>query len=268
MNPLSALARPLDLAYPSNRWALGLTLAGFVLIGLLTHSALEAIAGALWVFATWALGRELDPDQPRTATSSAGWLLFLLVLAPALRFYMVHGMAVTGALMMVARLLGRTTGLKTTPLDLFTLVLMTPLLGLVGSKALWPLGLAAGGALFLDAAYDQKPPRGWLGLGLAVLGGVLLGWLGRIFRPGLPDGFFWGSVLIGVLGWLGLFLRPYLPHTPADSAEPLEAERITSARRVVALVGLLLSFTLSPLIVLSVGLVGLIGWVLKRPVGQ
>ncbi|MER3483091.1 MAG: hypothetical protein C4332_08040 [Meiothermus sp.] len=264
MNRFTALGRAIDFAYPSNRWAVGLMLLGFVGVGLLTRSWLGAFTGALWVFATWALGRELDPDDPRTASVSAGAVLLLLLAARPEPFYLLHGMAVTGGLMLTARLLARTTGLKTTPLDLFTLVLMTPVLGWLASRGLWPLAVAVAIALALDAVYDAEPARAWLAGGLALLSGLLLLFLGRSFTPALPDWFFWGSVLIGVLGWVALVLPPYAPRTSADNGDKLGADRVTNARRVAALGAAFTCWTLGPPVGVSVGLAGLVGWVLRR----
>lgn len=264
MNRLTALGRPIDLSYPSNRWAVGLMLLGLVALGLLTRSWLGAVTGALWVFSTWALGRELDPDEPRTATVSAGAVLLALALARPEAFYLLHGMAATGGTMLAARLLGRTTGLKTRPLDLFTLVLTAPVLGGLASRGLWPLAAVAGIASGLDAVYDGKPARAWLGGVLAAIGGALLLLLGRNYAPLIPDWFFWGSAGVLVLGLVGLVWRPYEPKTGADNGEGLEAARITSARRTAALGAALLGLTLAPPVALSAGSVGLVSWVLRR----
>jgi hypothetical protein len=267
MNRLTALGRTIDLAYPSNRVALGLLLLGFAGLGLLGGSWLGAVAGGLWVFATWALGRELDPDRPRTANLSGAAVLLGLALARPEPFFLLHGMAVTGGTMLAARLLGRTTGRSTTGLDGVTLALMTPVLGWLTSRGLWPLGLAAGLALYLDALHDRKPARGWLWGGLALLGGVVLAFLGRGYVPALPGWLFWVSLVALVLGGLEL-LRPYTPQSAADDATPLLAARLSAARRVVALAALLLSLTLGPSAGLSLGLVGTVRWFARPRAGR
>ncbi|MGY2894992.1 hypothetical protein [Deinococcus sp. UYEF24] len=70
--PISALPRPIDLAYPSNRTALLGTLvfgAATLLLGRGWRQAL-GVSGA--AFVGWATARELDPDFPLSASLALG----------------------------------------------------------------------------------------------------------------------------------------------------------------------------------------------------
>lgn len=77
---MTALGRPLDFRYPSNR--LVVILSAITAVGVAVQIAsfeffsfftLDRVLGSfLMVFLTWALGREYDPDRPATANISAG----------------------------------------------------------------------------------------------------------------------------------------------------------------------------------------------------
>jgi len=63
----SALPRPLDFAYPSNRWAaVGLGM-GVLSAKMLGHSWPASLRIGLGTFTSWAISRELDPDHSQTA---------------------------------------------------------------------------------------------------------------------------------------------------------------------------------------------------------
>ena len=67
----TGLYRRVDLAYPSNRLALIVSIIAGTLVALITRDFLIAVSCGVTTFSTWALGRELDPDRPRTANLSA-----------------------------------------------------------------------------------------------------------------------------------------------------------------------------------------------------
>jgi hypothetical protein len=75
MNQISALARPLDINYRSNRNMLLVFLLVFLLGTALQWFAGQVFLQSLWwgaraafvIFISWALGRELDPDINTTA---------------------------------------------------------------------------------------------------------------------------------------------------------------------------------------------------------
>ena len=63
----AALPRPIDFAYPSNRWAVAGLLGGVVLSRLRGRSWVGSVGTGLSGFAAWAIARELDPDHTQSA---------------------------------------------------------------------------------------------------------------------------------------------------------------------------------------------------------
>ncbi|GHF30739.1 hypothetical protein HNQ07_000683 [Deinococcus metalli] len=135
--PVSALARPLDLRYSSNRVALvgaGVTL---VLARRRGQSWGRALDAAGLAFLAWATARELDPDHPVTANAALplGAVAGLAGLDTAL-----PGLGALSGL----RVLAGTTGEPPTVLDHAAMLAQTALTAATGSRsaALLP-GLAA-----------------------------------------------------------------------------------------------------------------------------
>ena len=71
-SPPSALARPLDPSFASNRLAVLGAAAGLVLPLLLRRSWRQAVGISGAALLGWATGRELDPDHPETAALALG----------------------------------------------------------------------------------------------------------------------------------------------------------------------------------------------------
>ncbi|TSA85897.1 hypothetical protein FNU79_08960 [Deinococcus detaillensis] len=76
----SALPRPLDFAYPSNRWAAAGLGLGILTAKVLGHSWPGSLRIGLGTFSSWAIARELDPDVSDTALAAMP-LAFLALLA-------------------------------------------------------------------------------------------------------------------------------------------------------------------------------------------
>lgn len=268
---LTSLDRGLDWAYPSNRFVAGLCLAFAVAAFVLQNVWLGqpvlwgVLAGAGWVFTAWALGRELDPDHPETAARAAvalalsqGLLLPLLSAQPRLA---LAGLLVTGVLVVLARLLGRTTGRPTTWLDVVA-VASSPLLATwLSGRPLWALALPLALALVADANRDGAPRRAWAGLALAVGAGVVtLLWVRPTERPASEPWVLWFAAATVLLGWAALLVWMWQkPLSKADDGRPLEYERLLGARALVALATLLLVWTTGFLPLLALGWVGIFG---------
>lgn len=261
----TSLDRPLDWAYPSNRQIV--LLGGGFLLAALAFQALwlgrvefwTALWGAGWVFATWALGRELDPDHPASAFWAALALALGLLLRPAewTRQGLLGDLLVTGVLMLATRVTARTSGRRTTYPDQFVLAASPAAAAWLSGSSLWPLAVPVALALVLDARGDKNRRRLVFGLILALVGGLLAWQLGGGRLPEIwPGGF---SLLLVGLGVVGLGLRAREPAlSSADDNGPLEPRRVTWAR-VVGIVGTLTGLVLigaSPF--LPVGWVGLL----------
>ena len=103
LQSFTSLDRAIDLRYGSNWYALLIAIAAGVLMGFLGASVGLIGSSAGWVFLTWALGRELDPDKPATAAIASAGVLLLLGLNPEARAWAFSALCATGTLMLLAR---------------------------------------------------------------------------------------------------------------------------------------------------------------------
>lgn len=252
---LTSLNRPLSWGYASNRFIMGLTLVSIIVQLLLQrdwslYGLWLVVSAAVWAFTSWALGRELDPDDPGTAAWSAvATALSLLLLPPA---WYPPGMTATGILMLVARVTARTTGRSLTPADVGALVAVPPIAVLVAQAPLWVLAVALALALGLEFWREQRPLYGW-GAMAALLSGGLAWWIEP--RQGVLAAPIWVMGIVG-LGLVVLAVVHHPPRSTADNGLPLSAGRLRWARGLVVL-GSVLSLAVvgfGPL--LSVGWVG------------
>ena len=148
---ITAIGRPLDPQYASNKWVLLLMpLAGaisggakYLQGGAIAEIAIAFLVGALVVFTSWALGRELAPDDNPTAFVSMGlafvslWMIesaSLLLLAVAL---------------FLVRIVNRSTGLTPKLSDSIAVTALT-LWAIYATHAAM-LGAIGALAFFLDA---------------------------------------------------------------------------------------------------------------------
>ncbi len=150
MDQISAIGRPVDPNYPTNRAIMLVTLvvvAGGAISRWLMGAGL--LPGGLWgvnaglaVFLAWALCREMDPDHAWSAFVAAGLaILGLLWGQPDL--------LVLFWVLMVVRVVNRTVGLPATVLDLLLVVGLSG--WLVWQQGNWIYGLMAGVAFLLDS---------------------------------------------------------------------------------------------------------------------
>lgn len=119
MRQISALARPIDPDYPTNRAIAIITVLVGIIAGALQlilgnsliDSALLAIAAAGSVFLAWALSRELDPDNQLSAFVSSGLTIISLLFASAPSLLALFWC------LWILRILNQSTGLPATVLD-------------------------------------------------------------------------------------------------------------------------------------------------------
>ncbi len=266
MQPPTSLARPIDFAYPSNRWAVGALLVVLVALGArlmlsggsdLLEIALEAVGGAFWTFSTWALAREFDPDEPRTAIISSGLIgAFLIGLGWMGRLgspRALEGMVVTGGLMVLTRVLVRSTGIQTRLTDAVAVGSGGLVAALIASSSVWFLGVLFGAGLLWDANRDGDTRRGLIGAGLGAIGAVLGAWLGRERSVGLEPG--WIETAAWVVVAVGLALAASGARQPCKSAcdngSPLEPQRVLAARAVGIVGTIAAAFLISPVVALG-----------------
>lgn len=146
----SALGRPLDPGYTSNRGIVLfslVSLAGAVLVEALRgRPILSAIVfgfvAAVAVFFGWALARELDPDHDVSA-----FLAAVIAFAGVWVAY-PPGLLVLLLILLLLRIVNRSTGMASRPIDSAVVALLAAFLTWGGA---WYLGVAAAAAFWLDA---------------------------------------------------------------------------------------------------------------------
>ena len=126
--PPSALARPLDFSYPSNRVAALGSLGALLLARRRSGSWKEAVNVAGACFLAWATARELDPDHPWTANLALP-LAFALVARGA-----ENPLPAAGT-MSGLRILAGTTGEAPTTVDTAAMLVQASLSARFGGRA-------------------------------------------------------------------------------------------------------------------------------------
>ncbi|MEE9183369.1 MAG: hypothetical protein V3U39_02695 [Acidimicrobiia bacterium] len=232
----TGIARTIDLRDKSNRYAL--VVAGLAAIATLFWRlsttgddawfwALRVLVG---VFLAWALGRELDPDEPASAAMAP------LVILP---FFILGPPSISGsiAVLAAARIVVRTTGLSPSWFDGALLVGGSAYLG--SQPENWPAAGALILAVFADRIlYPSGPSRSLYTATLMTVAAVAAaaGWAGDLAREGPTVGEWIGGtiVLMAVVAAL-LMVRP--PTARGDfRKEQLAENRVLAARLLVAAV--------------------------------
>jgi hypothetical protein len=203
------------------------------LLAVITRDGMVSISSGAATFMAWALGRELDPDRPRTANLSAitvGLALTVLAIAGRLNLQDVLLAAlVTGALMVTARVMTRSTGIPITVLDALTLIAIALGSGLIEPKVGVIVVAVAALGLALDRAFEHHPYLAnwcWFGFTFLALTGLVflwnsgpwLAWTGIVFA-------------LGTLNFV-LALRSK-PSSSSDIGTKLEPSRVAVATMLV-----------------------------------
>lgn len=165
---LTSIARLIDLRVASNRVVSMACLAVLAAVGgyslshgeSITQAAALGVEAALSVFLAWAIARELDPDKPRSALFAL--LLAVLLLVTEGRPFLSGVLQV----LLIARILVRSTGSPPTLIDLGVLVALAAF-GAQNHEGV-PIGLVLGGAVILDSRLQDPAPR------RSVIGGILM----------------------------------------------------------------------------------------------
>lgn len=217
---LSAIMRPVDWNYPTNRliilFTLGILVLGtlyqFILGGLGFMSALGwGASTGLAVFICWALTRELDPDDEYAAFAAAALYLVGLVIWGAqsellVMFWLIEAI----------RILNRSVGL---PVKILDGVLLLGLTGWLLWQGYFEVGLLTAAAFFVDDRLSGENRQG------LVFGGVSLALTAIVFllypQPltvnltGVPIAVF-GVMGISVMLYFWLILKSSKPRSVCD----------------------------------------------------
>lgn len=233
---LTAIGRPVDPAWPSNRALLALLpVAALAGAGMATTSlsvvddpVTAALRGALALFGGWAVTRELAPDDDAAAFVSAAlaWVAAMLMTDASLLPLF--------AALVIARVVNRTTGL---PVMISDAVLVCGFVVWVTVTLGKPLvGIASALAFALDVRFDES--RRWplipaaaclVAAVYAVIGtnGVTLN-----LAPAPTN----VATLIALLGFVAVIVRTRALASVCDvEGKPLSAARVRGGMAAVAI---------------------------------
>jgi len=202
---LSTIGRPIDPTYLTNRIIAVVTIlymVGGVVFRWISgtgffEGAYRGAGAGVAVFLAWALGRELDPDNDTAAFFGAG------LTAIAVPFLNPPGLLILFWLLIMLRLVNRTTGLPATLVDSLGWVLLSLWMIIKGN---WIVGLMTAGALVCDGILYPKQKR-QLGLASIPLAATALVLIRKpdLYRP--PHDFI---LPLGVVLLISLFFIPVL----------------------------------------------------------
>jgi hypothetical protein len=225
----TSIGRPLDPAWPSNRAVLFLLPLAAVLGaalawaqgGSLGEVLLRALNVALVLFVTWALARELDPDDPSVAFISlaVGVLVAVTMESPAV-------LAAFAALGLV-RIVNRSTGLAARKTDSVLLALLA--IGVIYWTESPLFGGVAALAFVLDGSLKDPLRHQWA-FALVCLGGMVVYMVDHdmgLGASGVPDSLFeWLSVLFLLMFALDTILTRNIRSRGDVSNRPLDLKRV------------------------------------------
>lgn len=237
----TSIGRPLDPAWPSNKAVLVLMPLAAVLGaalewadgGTLSAVMLQALNLALALFLSWALARELDPDDQTVAFISlaAGVLVGMLLDSP--------GLLAAVATLGLIRVVNRSTGLPARKSDSVVLVLLTiTVIYWTGSPL---FGGVAALAFVLDGSLKEPLRQQWV-FALVCLGGMIVYLVDHdsgLGLPGTPDSLFeWLSVLFLLMFALDILLTRRIRSRGDINDRPLLVGRVRGGMAVGLLAAL------------------------------
>lgn len=235
---ITSIGRRLDPGYPTNRAVLVFLPLAAVVAGGLAASGGAGIAGvlgraaggALAAFGSWALAREIAPDDEIVGAFGAlalGFIAYLVFEAALVPVF---------AALFFARVVARTTGLAATGFDSL-LVTAVALFASWSAGSPWPA--AAGAAAFaLDAVLAPGLARQWLFAGLCAAGAVALTSAGLApdIVPVQPDLAPRTAATIIVVGAIALIVATRDVAARGDATDaPVSAARVRAAQAVTLL---------------------------------
>ncbi len=185
----TSIGRPLQLGQPAHKAVLILTL-GAALLGAVTASMdglavvpvlQQAVSYFLIAYGSWALARELDPDDPVVAflSMAAGIFAAFTVDSP--------GILIVFTTLGLVRMVNRSSGLVARRSDSFLLMLFAILVMYATDSPYY--GVVAAAAFIMDGSLREPLRQQWI-FGLVCIGGTIVYMVdhetgfGRIAAPG------------------------------------------------------------------------------------
>jgi hypothetical protein len=163
------IGRMIDPRYPTNLaimiWSMfvGALMLGFRLIsGIdIIQAGIASVVAGLAVFATWAISREIDPQEQLSAFVSVTLMTIALFIVDV-----QANLLVLFYLMPLLRIVSRSTGLPAKVLDSVLGLLYTAFVGFAGS---WIYAMMGATALLLDSLLPDRDRKHLLFAGLSVV---------------------------------------------------------------------------------------------------
>jgi hypothetical protein len=231
----TSIGRPLDPAYATNKAVLvllplaaaaGAVIAWFSGAGLL-QTLQQAAAYGLILFGSWALARELVPDDNPAAFISlaCGMLVAVFVVSPAVLIVFVT--------LGLVRIVNRSTGLAARKTDSVVLMVLSIVVIYTTESPLF--GAVAALAFILDGTLQDPLRRQWL-FGLVCLGATIVYMVDHDIGPSLiraPDTLFeWLSLLFLLIFALNILLTRKVRSRGDINDRPLDLNRVRGGMTV------------------------------------
>ena len=233
MHQLTTIARPIDPMYPTNRVIIIMTIlvsTGAVVsslyLGVAPFPAIfQGFIAGLTIFLAWAIARELDPDSEYAAFLPALICIPLLLIVPE------PGFLTSLFVLLLLRIVNRTTGKPAGVLDSAALLLLSGWLVLEG---FWLAGPAAVAAFILDGHLKDPNPRQLRFAALLIIGVVACSVLSGVTFSPLPlPAVSWLLILMLAAPLFFssvLFRRGQILSVGDRTGEPLDRGRVQAAR--------------------------------------
>jgi hypothetical protein len=238
MTDITAIGRPIDPDYPTNRAIAIVTLMAMV-VGALWKglsgtawgaSVMWGVQAGLTVFLAWAFCRELDPDHPMAAFVAVALIL------PAIYLWNLPQLGVIFWLLIVVRVVNRIAGPPAGLLDALGLLGLGGWLSLQGN---WGFGVITALAFFLDSQLPERARRHVIFALLSVIVTVVTAFVGSDpagqGAPSLAGGLI--ALALSLL-FLPVLLAARTVESVCDqTGEPLSPARVQTAQALALLAG-------------------------------
>jgi hypothetical protein len=231
----SSIGRPLKPGRTADKAVLLLMAAGAILGAVsawmdglsVSQLARQALTFTLIVYGSWALGRELDPDDPVAA--------FLCLTAAVIAAMVVDspGLLIVFTTLGLARIVNRSSGLAARKSDSFIILLLV--LVVMYSTDSPYYGVVAGIAFILDGSLKEPSRHQWV-FGLICFGGTIVYMVDHDMGLGglaAPDSLFaWLTLLFLVIFALNMLLLKSVKSKGDAKEKALDLNRVRGGMAV------------------------------------